>query len=120
MNAVVLDLAALDVDDLRALRLGAQVMRHRAEVEARPRVATFFTALGNGVERELVRRAQGHDLPAGSITLTFDESAGWPGEPAEDRRSLVESLDLLGGNPRLPPSVRTTCALIRDRLLRTH
>jgi hypothetical protein len=99
VNAVVLDLATLDMDDLRALRLAAQVMRHRAEVEAQPRVAAFFTALRGGVEREVVRRAKGDDLPAGSIRLTFDESTGCPEEPDEDRRSLVESLELLGGNP---------------------
>lgn len=120
MNAVVLDLAVLGVEDLRALRLGAQVMQHRADVEGRPRVAAFFAALMNGIEHELARRAQGQDVLTRTITLGFDEAADWSHGPGGDHRFLLESLDLLGSNPRLSHGVRTTCASIRDRLVRTH
>ena len=51
-----LDLSHLDTVDLQALRLGAQVMVHKAELAARPRVELFFRGLQLTVDEEIGRR----------------------------------------------------------------
>jgi len=53
------DLSHLDAIDLQALRLGAQVMVHKAELAARPRVELFFRGLQLTVDEELARRRRG-------------------------------------------------------------
>ena len=48
MTEAVLDLSALDVVDLEALRLGAQVMTYKAGLADQPRVEAFFASLRIG------------------------------------------------------------------------
>ena len=115
MSDVILDLSAFEPEDLRGLRLGAQVMRHRAGLAVRPWVVAFFVALDLEVDQELARRERAC-VPCGSITLTFDELVDRSGEGREDRRLLAEYLDVLGGNPRLSMAVRQACASMGDQL----
>jgi hypothetical protein len=116
LRTLDLDLSVLDTDDLRALRLGAQVLGHRAALEARPRVATFFAALTSGADTALARRGRLDGAWSERITLTLDESGDRPDENVEDRRLLVEYVNLLGGNPRLTAGVRGVFVSLGERL----
>lgn len=116
MRTLDLDLSVLDADDLRALRLGAQVLGHRAALEARPRVATLFATLTSGADGALARRGRSDGAWSERITLTFDESSDRPEESVEDRRLLVEYVTLLAGNPRLTAGVRGVFLSLGERL----
>ena len=112
------DLSDLDGVDLSALRLGAQVMSHKAELASRPRVETFFKTLQWKVDEEIARRRREPDskpLVSLGVLPVAAETAATPPE-AEDRRLAAEYLDLLGSNERLSPSVREACRSLREQL----
>jgi len=110
-----LDLSGFASADLRALRLGAQIMGHRASLAARPHVAAFFAELEGILAIEL-RTAADAARQARRITLKFGEGIGRSGVPIEDRRLLAECLDLLGDNLALSPVVRLASASMGDQL----
>ncbi len=116
MRTLDLDLSVLDAEDLRALRLGAQVLGHRAALEARPRVATFFAALTSGADTALARRGRSDGAWSERITLMLDEPGDEPDGSVEDRRLLVEYVNLLGGNSRLTDGVRRVFMSLGERL----
>lgn len=114
-----LDLTDLDGVDLTALRLGAQVMSHKAELAERPRVETFFKGLQWKVDEEIARRRSEPDakplIGLGALpVVTVDAAASPPTE--DDRRLAAEYLELLGANDRLSPSVRDACRTLREQL----
>lgn len=117
--AQALDLSDLDGVDLTALRLGAQVMSHKAELAARPRVETFFKTLQWKVDEEIARRRQDIERkPLASLGLlpVAAAEAAQPPATAEDRQLTAEYLDLLGSNDRLSPSVRHAFRTLRELL----
>ena len=87
------DLSHLDAIDLQALRLGAQVMVHKAELAARPRVELFFRGLQLTVDEELARRRRGAEEgalpPPGQVLRTAPfartsaVSTSWCWQPAQ-------------------------------------
>jgi hypothetical protein len=114
-----LDLSDLDSVDLSALRLGAQVMSHKAELAARPRVETFFKGLQLTIDEEIARRKQQPDeKPLISLSMLplaqADVAARAPTD--DDRRLAAEYLDLLGRNDRLSPPVRLAVRTLREQL----
>jgi hypothetical protein len=117
--AAALDLSALDGVDLQALRLGAQIMGHKAELAARPRVETFFKGLQMTVDEELARRKREPDdkplVSVAELPLAGLAETAVPATP-EDRRLTAELLDLLGGNERLSPPVRHAVRTLREHL----
>ena len=114
-----LDLSDLDSIDLQALRLGAQVMSHKAELAARPRGETFFKGLQLRVDEELARRKQAPDhkplISLSVLPLAIDDAAITP-PTEEDRRLAAEYLELLGANDRLSATVRDACRTLRQHL----
>ena len=116
LSSLDLDLSTLDADDLRALRLSAQVLGHRAALEARPRVATFFAALTSGAEAALTGRDRHDGAWSERLTVTLEEPGDGPDERVADRRLLVESINLLGGNPRLTAEVRAIFQAVGEQL----
>lgn len=116
MRSLDLDLSVLDAEDLRALRLGAQVLGHRAAIEARPQVATFFAALTGGADAALARRGRSDGAWSECITLMLGEPGDQLDWSVEDRRLLVEYVNLLGGNSRLPDGVRRVFMSLGERL----
>lgn len=125
--AAHLDLSELNAVDLAALRLGAQVMGHKAQAAARPRVEVFFKGVALSVDEEVVRRRrhrEGSDAPESRpfVAPTQLPLAGLSGaiaaSPAtsEDRRLTAEYLDLLGGNDRLSDPVRHAVRTLREQL----
>ena len=117
MTAISVDLSVLGTEDLEALRLGAQVLRHRADLEGRSRVASFFTALGRGVDEALTRRSRSDGAWAGALTIVLDQRVDSSEELLEDDRLLAEYLSLLCDNPELSVHVRAVCGSISRRLL---
>ena len=114
-----LDLTELDSVDLASLRLGAQVMSHKAELASRPRVEVFFKSLQGTVDEELVRRrATPDDKPLVSVVDLAAIGAAQSDVAAtgEDRRLAAELLDLLGANERLSEPVRHAVRSLRERL----
>ena len=120
-----LDLSDLDSIDLQALRLGAQVMEHKAELAEHPRVEFFFKGLQLTVDEELARRKRVPDdkplisaaaLPLAGIGADPGGVAPTPNPTEDDRRLAAEYLDLLGANERLSPSVREACRTLRQHL----
>jgi hypothetical protein len=97
--------------DLGALRLGAQVLGHRAGPERRPAVARYFTALEDALKLEIGRRNAG-----ARSAETAEQGTALPRPAdAEDRRLVAEYFGLLIANERLSPSVRAVCRELRDR-----
>ena len=117
-----LDLSDLDPLDLQSLRLGAQVMEHKAELASRPRVEFFFKGLQLTVDEELARRKRvADDKPLVSIralplTPPADPAATQPASRSDDRRLAAAYLELLEANDRLSPSVRQACRTLRAEL----
>jgi hypothetical protein len=114
-----LDLSELDSVDLASLRLGAQVMSHKAELAARPRVETFFKALQLTVDEELARRKQTDDDKPLVSVADLPLAGLAPGiTPAtdEDRTLAAEYLDLLHANVRLSEPVRHAVRTLRNQL----
>jgi len=120
MTAINVDLSVLGTEDLETLRLGAQVLRHRADLEGRSRVASFFTALGRGADEALTRRSRSDGAWAGALTMVLDQRVDSPEERLEDDRLLAEYLSLLRDNPQLSVRVRAVCGSITGRLLGHH
>jgi hypothetical protein len=116
MRAINLDLSVLGVEDLEALRLGAQVLRHRAELEGRPRVAAFFAALGRGADDAIHRRSRSNGAWDGSLTVVLQEPVDGLAESAHDDRLLTQYLSHLSDNPQLSRGVRSLCGSIKSRL----
>jgi len=103
-------LANLETADVHALRLAAQVMRHKAELDARPLVADYFDLLGNVCTAELARRGEALRVIPAVLPLGLDINAD-----AEDRRVLAEYLGLLIGNDRLSAGLRDIGRQLRSR-----
>jgi hypothetical protein len=103
-------LTALADADLVALRLGAQVLAHKAELAARARVAAYFELLEKSALAELASRARGirtvTERPQPTLAPVAD---------AEDRRLTAEYLGLLVANERLSPELRDLCRALRAR-----
>lgn len=97
--------------DVEALRLGAQVLSHRAGPERRPAVARYFTALEDALKIEIGRR---NASAASAETAEHGMALPRPAD-AEDRRLVAEYLGLLIANERLSPAVRVVCRELRDR-----
>jgi hypothetical protein len=125
MAAPALDLSELDAVDLAALRLGAQVMTHKAQLAARPRVEVFFHTLEATVDEEVARRRREPDdtplvsldalpLVGGTDAATSDAPA--PTATEEDRRLAADYLDLLQTNIRLSGPVRAAVRSLREQL----
>ena len=103
-------LAELATADLFALRLAAQVMRHKAELDSRPLVADYFARLGNVATGELALRGEAlRVIPAPTVLGLA------PAADAEDRRMLAEYLTLLVANERLSQALRDVSRQLRAR-----
>jgi hypothetical protein len=103
-------LADLPTADLHALRLAAQVMRHKAELDNRPLVADYFTRLNSASTDELGRRGEAFRLIPPVALIGLDAGAD-----AEDRRLLAEYLGLLIGNDKLSVALRDVSRKLRSR-----
>ena len=103
-------LTALADGDLVALRLGAQVLAHKAELAERVQVAAYFEALEQAVLVELASRTPG--LRAVSAPPAVGLA---PAADAEDRRLTAEYLGLLVANERLSPQLHDLCRALRAR-----
>jgi hypothetical protein len=101
-------LSALADADLVALRLGAQVLAHKAELAERARVATYFELLERSVLAEVASRTRGMR----AVTERQEVSLGDLAD-AEDRRLIAEYLGLLVSNERLSPELRDLCRALR-------
>jgi len=101
-------LGRLTHPELAAIELSAQVMAHRAGLAARPLVARYFEVVRTaaGAERE-VRGQPGSSAPGAVVLLPADASP-------EDRRGVLESLDLLIANEGLPAAVRAVFRQLAD------
>jgi hypothetical protein len=133
--AARLDLSGLGTADLQALRLGFQVMRHKAELAARPRVEAWFARLLLTLDSEEALRRRVPDggplVSVSALPVLAADLAAAPGaraeavagtagpeenaSPAEDRRVTLDYLDLLLANDRLAPGVRQVIRTIRDQ-----
>lgn len=103
------DLDGLTDSELESLRLGAEVMSHKAGLEQRPLVAAFFAQLEQ-VTRAAARARTG-GTPAGEAAeLRLDARA-----EQDDRRLVAEYLGLLVANERLSTAVRQVCRDLRAR-----
>ncbi|HSH22063.1 MAG TPA: hypothetical protein VK992_05595 [Candidatus Caenarcaniphilales bacterium] len=109
MDAAVPDFTGLSEGDLEALRLGAQVMSHKAGLEHRSRVADYFAHLEDALKAEMAFRS-------GAARRSAIPRSGLPGTAdAEDRRLVAEYLGLLVANERLSPALRSVCRMLRAR-----
>ena len=102
--------------DLQALRLGAEVLSHRAAIEAHQRVAAYFNRLEAELRRTLAQRAdtslRGRERNQ-SVTIPQLWLDAVP-EPA-DYLYVAEYLGLLVANDRLSPASRELCRALRAR-----
>lgn len=96
--------------DLHSLRLAAQVLRHKAEIERRDLLADYFARLADYSLVELAARGEG------VMILTAPPKLGLaPAADREDRRLLAEFLGLLIANEHLSGSLRTALRGLRAR-----
>ena len=103
-------LADLPTTDLHALRLAAQVMRHKAELGGRMAIAGYFARLFEASLVELAARGEG------ARVLTLAAPVGLPPEAGrEDRRLLAEYLGLLIANEQLSARLRSALRGLRAR-----
>jgi hypothetical protein len=102
-------LGALPTADLHALRLAAQVMRHKAQLDDRPLVADYFASLGDASTGELAERGEAFRVLSPAPQLGLD-----PAADAEDHRLLAEYLGLLVGNQKLSPALREVSRNLRS------
>jgi hypothetical protein len=100
------EIGRLSEPDLQALRLGAEVMGHKARAENRPLVADYFRRL----EDTLRARIAGGDSADGGPLPGVDPSAD-----TADRALIADYLGLLATNERLSPAVRDVCRQLRAR-----
>lgn len=129
------DLSGLGVPDLQALRLGAQVMGHRAMLAQRPRVESYFARLQFNLETEMSQRNGAPDVSPivspivspSTLALGARDAGTEAGDPegfalanrlalVEDRCLAAEYLDLLGANDGLSDGVRQAVRALRERL----
>lgn len=103
-------LAELGVADVFALRLAAQVMRHKAELDSHPLVADYFVRLGDVATGELAVRGDALSVIPAAAPVGLAPDAN-----AEDRRVLGEYLTLLVANDRLPAALRDLSRQLRAR-----
>lgn len=103
--AILADLADAD---LLGLRLAAQIMAHKAELEGRAPVAVYFGRLESAVQAELASRLTGIRAIIEQPGLGFDDP---PAE--EDSRLIAEYLGLLIANEQLSPTLRAACRSLR-------
>lgn len=103
-------LRGLATADLHALRLAAQVMRHKAELDERPLVTDYFVRLDHASTGELATRGEALRVIPPTDRLGLDPAAG-----PEDRRLLAEYLGMLIGNERLSPALRELSRQLRSR-----
>jgi hypothetical protein len=110
-------LADLSAEDLAALRLGAQVMAHRAALAGLPRVAHYFERIeAETIAEQAATGQRGHGSAEGSmadvwvVPIVGDSAMVSEG----DRREIGEYLQLLAANEALPPSVRAWCRGLLD------
>jgi hypothetical protein len=103
-------LTALADADLVALRLGAQVLAHKAELADRGFVAAYFGLIERSVMAELASRTRGMRAVTERPEVTLGDVAD-----AEDRRLTAEYLGLLVANERLSPQLRDLCRVLRAR-----
>lgn len=102
-------LSGLASADLQALRLAAQVMRHKAELDDRPLVADYFARLGGASTAQLASRGEAFRVVPGVSRLGLD-----PAADDEDRRLLAEYFGLLIGNERLSAPLREVSRSLRS------
>ena len=103
-------LSVMATADLHALRLAAQVMRHKAQLDERPLVADYFERLDVASTGELSTRGDAILIIPPVTRLGLD-----PAADGEDRRLLAEYLGLLVGNERLSPALRQLSRSLRSR-----
>jgi hypothetical protein len=103
-------LANLTTADLHALRLAAQVMRHKAELDERPYVADYFARLNSASTGVLATRGEAFRVVPAATALGLDAGAD-----AEDRRVLAELLGLLVANEHLSAALRDVSRDLRSR-----
>lgn len=103
-------LTPLATADLHALRLAAQVMQHKAQLDGRPIVADYFTRLGNASTGELATRGEAFRVVPPVTQLGLD-----PAADAEDHRLLAEYLGMLVGNEWLSAALREVSRSLRSR-----
>lgn len=103
-------LTALADADLIALRLGAQVLAHKAELADRTVVAAYFGLLERSALAELASRTRGMRTVAERPQIALSDQAD-----AEDRRLTAEYLGLLVANEHLSPQLRDLCRALRAR-----
>lgn len=117
MDAGAPALAGLTDDDLEALRLGAQVLAHRAGPVRHPAVAVYFSELEAAVKAEIALRATSPGEPERQAVADRApiRLVATPPTDAEDRRLVAEYLGLLVANERLSPAVRDACRALRAR-----
>lgn len=104
------EIAALGPNDLQALRLATQVLRHKAALAGRQPVERYWADLGRAVDFEMARRGIGFVVgrpPSVALDRPADE---------EDRRVLADDLGLLAENGQLPAAVRDVCTTLRRRV----
>lgn len=103
-------LTALADTDLVALRLGAQVLAHKAELADRAHVSAYFELLEQSVLAELASRTRGIRAVTQRPEVALASVAD-----AEDRRLTAEYLGLLVANERLSEQLRDLCRALRAR-----
>jgi hypothetical protein len=102
------ELASLPDADLVGLRLAAQVLGHKAELDARPNSAAYFADLQRVIQATLTSRL------GGIRVIDNDRLPVLPaGSDAEDRRLVNEYLGLLIANEQLSAELRTVCRSLR-------
>lgn len=108
--------AELSDDDLQALRLGAEVLAHRAAMEAHQRVASYFRRLESELRGTLERRAD-TAVRGGRRSLTVAVPQLWLDAVPDqaDYLHVAEYLGLLVANERLSAASRELCRALRAR-----
>jgi hypothetical protein len=101
-------LAELADADLLGLRLAAQIMAHKAELDGRARVADYFAHLESAVQSELASRLTGIRAIVAQPDLGLDEPLA-----DEDSRLIAEYLGLLIANEQLSTPLRDACRQLR-------
>jgi hypothetical protein len=100
------ELGDLSDADLQALRLGAEIMGHKATLENRPLVADYFQRLEHLVRERIQVGTTDDDRPSPGVGTSSQADA-------EDRRLIAEYLELMASNERLSPALRDACRRLR-------
>jgi hypothetical protein len=105
------ELGRLSDPDLQALRLGAEVMGHKALAENRPLVADYFRRLENTLRARIAGADSADDDSEDGGTLPGVD----PSADTADRVLIADYLGLLATNDRLSPELRDVCRQLRAR-----